>query len=75
VAVSSLAEGRPVNSIARALGFQPSSFSDMFKRELGAPPSAFDPRATLADARDTTDTQATAHADTDIDPDAGRPAV
>jgi AraC-like DNA-binding protein len=66
VAVSGLAEGRPVNSIARALGFQPSSFSDMFRRELGAPPSAFDPRGTLADIRD-------AHATVHTDIDRGRP--
>lgn len=50
VAVSGLAEGRPVSSIARSLGFQPSSFSDMFRRELGAPPTGFDPGATLGDA-------------------------
>ncbi|WP_244196108.1 AraC family transcriptional regulator [Paraburkholderia susongensis] len=48
VALSGLAEGRPVSSIARELGFQPSSFSDMFRRELGAPPTAFDPGATLS---------------------------
>ncbi|MDE1007087.1 MAG: helix-turn-helix transcriptional regulator [Paraburkholderia fungorum] len=50
VAVSGLAEGRPVSSIARSLGFQPSSFSDMFRRELGAPPTGFDPGATLSEA-------------------------
>ncbi|PQV53922.1 helix-turn-helix domain-containing protein [Paraburkholderia sp. BL21I4N1] len=50
VAVSGLAEGRPVSSIARELGFQPSSFSDMFRRELGAPPTGFDPGGTLSEA-------------------------
>ncbi|MFM0670505.1 helix-turn-helix transcriptional regulator [Paraburkholderia sediminicola] len=50
VAVSWLAEGRPVSSIARSLGFQPSSFSDMFRRELGAPPTGFDPSGTLSEA-------------------------
>ncbi|WP_259460609.1 AraC family transcriptional regulator [Paraburkholderia sp. BL23I1N1] len=48
--VSGLAEGRPVSSIARSLGFQPSSFSDMFRRELGAPPTGFDPSSTLNEA-------------------------
>ena len=50
VAVSGLAEGRSVSSIARSLGFQPSSFSDMFRRELGAPPTGFDPSGTLSEA-------------------------
>jgi AraC-like DNA-binding protein/mannose-6-phosphate isomerase-like protein (cupin superfamily) len=50
VAVSWLAEGRPVSSVARSLGFQPSSFSDMFRRELGAPPTGFDPSGTLSEA-------------------------
>ncbi|WP_144113118.1 AraC family transcriptional regulator [Paraburkholderia sp. BCC1886] len=49
VALSGLAEGRPVSSIARSLGFQPSSFSDMFRRELGAAPTEFDPQRTLND--------------------------
>jgi AraC-like DNA-binding protein len=53
VALSGLAEGRPVNSIARELGFQPSSFSDMFRRELGAPPTGFDPGGTLTSAAST----------------------
>jgi AraC-like DNA-binding protein len=52
-AVSGLAEGRPVSSIARSLGFQPSSFSDMFRRELGAPPTGFDPGGTLNEAAST----------------------
>ncbi|MFC6948542.1 hypothetical protein ACFQI9_28655 [Paraburkholderia dipogonis] len=38
-----------MSSIARALGFQPSSFSDMFRRELGAPPTGFDPSGTLSE--------------------------
>jgi len=50
VALSALAQGRPVGSIARSLGFQPSSFSDMFRRELGAPPTGFDPGGTLSEA-------------------------
>jgi AraC-like DNA-binding protein len=50
VAVSRLAEGRSVSSIARSLGFAPSSFSDMFRRELGAPPTGFDPVGTLSEA-------------------------
>lgn len=50
VAVSGLAEGRSVSSIARSLGFQPSSFSDMFRRELGAAPTGFDPGGTLSEA-------------------------
>jgi len=50
VAVSGLAEGRSVSSIARSLGFQPSSFSDMFRRELGAPPTSFEASSTLSEA-------------------------
>jgi AraC-like DNA-binding protein len=53
VAVSWLAEGRPVSSVARSLGFQPSSFSDMFRRELGAPPTGFDPSGTLSEPAST----------------------
>lgn len=48
VAVSRLAEGQPVGSVARSLGYLPGSFSDMFRRELGAPPTGFYTRATLA---------------------------
>nr|WKF59660.1 HTH-type transcriptional regulator NimR [Paraburkholderia busanensis] len=51
VAVSGLAEGRPVSRIARELGFQPSSFSDMFRRELGAAPTGFDAKSTLGDGK------------------------
>ncbi|MGV2288034.1 helix-turn-helix transcriptional regulator [Trinickia sp. YCB016] len=47
VAVSRLAEGRSVSSVARSLGYLPSSFSDMFRRELGAPPTEFYPHQTL----------------------------
>jgi AraC-like DNA-binding protein len=31
----------PVSTIARELGYSPSSFSDMFRRELGVAPSQF----------------------------------
>ncbi|SDD29282.1 AraC family transcriptional regulator [Paraburkholderia lycopersici] len=47
VAVSRLAQGQPVSAVARALGYLPSSFSDMFRRELGTPPSEFRPAGTL----------------------------
>ncbi|CAD6560890.1 HTH-type transcriptional regulator NimR [Paraburkholderia kirstenboschensis] len=50
IAVSRLAEDQPVSSVARALGYLPSSFSDMFRRELGVPPSEFRPDKTLGDA-------------------------
>ena len=49
IAVSRLAEGQPIGMIARALGYRPSSFSDMFRRELGVAPSAFSPDLTLAE--------------------------
>ncbi|HEY2020655.1 helix-turn-helix transcriptional regulator [Paraburkholderia sp.] len=58
VAVSGLAEGRSVSSIARALGYLPSSFSDMFRRELGAPPTEFDPQETLSATREASGSQA-----------------
>jgi AraC-like DNA-binding protein len=48
IALSRLAEGQSVSSVARSLGYLPSSFSDMFRRELGAPPSEFRPDETLA---------------------------
>jgi AraC-like DNA-binding protein len=48
IAVSRLAEGQPVSTVARALGFRPSSFSDMFRRELGTAPSEFCAAETLA---------------------------
>ncbi|WP_322013404.1 helix-turn-helix transcriptional regulator [Paraburkholderia sp. J12] len=47
IAVSRLAEGQAVSSVARQLGYLPSSFSDMFRRELGAPPSEFRADETL----------------------------
>jgi AraC-like DNA-binding protein len=40
-AVAELIQGVPVSAIARALGYSPSSFSDMFRRELGVTPSQF----------------------------------
>ncbi|MEM5314810.1 helix-turn-helix transcriptional regulator [Paraburkholderia sp. JHI869] len=47
LAVSRLAEGEPVSAVARMLGYLPSSFSDMFRRELGVAPSEFRPAGTL----------------------------
>jgi AraC-like DNA-binding protein len=38
IATSRLAEGHPIGAIARSLGYQPSSFSDMFRRQLGLSP-------------------------------------
>ncbi|CAG9274752.1 AraC family transcriptional regulator [Paraburkholderia unamae] len=52
VAVSRLAEGQPVSAVARMLGYLPSSFSDMFRRELGMPPSEFRPAGTLGFTRE-----------------------
>ncbi|WP_322046285.1 helix-turn-helix transcriptional regulator [Paraburkholderia sp. J67] len=43
IAVSRLAEGQSVSAVARLLGYLPSSFSDMFRRELGVPPSEYRP--------------------------------
>jgi AraC-like DNA-binding protein len=43
VATSRLSEGHAINAIARSLGYLPSSFSDMFRRELGAAPAAYIP--------------------------------
>lgn len=40
-AVAELIQGLPVNVIARSLGYSPSSFSDMFRRELGVAPSHY----------------------------------
>lgn len=40
-AAAELIQGRPVNGIARSLGYSPSSFSDMFRRELGVAPSQY----------------------------------
>lgn len=36
-----LIQGVPVSQIARSLGYSPSSFSDMFRRELGVSPSLY----------------------------------
>ncbi|WP_321788811.1 helix-turn-helix transcriptional regulator [Paraburkholderia sp. J94] len=47
IAVSRLAEGQPVSAVARLLGYLPSSFSDMFRRELGVSPSDYRPEDTL----------------------------
>jgi AraC-like DNA-binding protein len=41
IAVSKLAEGQPISTVARSLGYRPASFSDMFRRELGVSPSEF----------------------------------
>jgi AraC-like DNA-binding protein len=43
IATSRLAEGQSVSTIARSLGYLPSSFSDMFRRELGVTPAAYQP--------------------------------
>ena len=40
-AVAELIQGQPVSAIARSLGYSPSSFSDMFRRELGMAPSQY----------------------------------
>jgi len=40
-AVAALIEGAPVSRIAADLGYRPSSFSDMFRRELGMAPSEY----------------------------------
>lgn len=55
IAVSKLAEGQSVSSVARSLGFLPSSFSDMFRRELGVAPSDFRPASTLGVSDDEPD--------------------
>ncbi len=45
-AITWIAEGRPVTSIALDLGYDsPSAFCAMFKRELGVPPTRFKPAA------------------------------
>ncbi len=49
VAVSKLAEGISVSNIARDFGYLTSSFSDMFRRELGASPTKFQAGKTLRD--------------------------
>lgn len=40
-ALAELIQGLPVSTIARSLGYSPSSFSDMFRRELGVAPSQY----------------------------------
>jgi AraC-like DNA-binding protein len=40
-AVAQIIQGVPVSAIARSLGYSPSSFSDMFRRELGMAPSQY----------------------------------
>lgn len=40
-AVAQIIQGVPVSTIARSLGYSPSSFSDMFRRELGMAPSHY----------------------------------
>jgi AraC-like DNA-binding protein len=40
-AAAELIQGVPVSRIARELGYSPSSFSDMFRRELGLAPSQY----------------------------------
>jgi AraC-like DNA-binding protein len=48
IALSRLAEGQSISAVAHALGYRLSSFSDMFRRELGVAPSAFAASETLA---------------------------
>jgi len=52
IAISKLAEGLSVSAVARSLGYLPASFSDMFRRELGAPPSEFHLGTKLGAAED-----------------------
>ena len=40
-AAAELIQGVSVSQIARSLGYSPSSFSDMFRRELGVTPSLY----------------------------------
>lgn len=40
-AVAAMIQGAAVSTVARDLGYSPSSFSDMFRRELGVAPSAY----------------------------------
>jgi AraC-like DNA-binding protein len=54
IALSKLAEGQTVSSVARSLGYLPSSFTDMFRRELGTPPSEFRPDETPTASGDAT---------------------
>jgi AraC-like DNA-binding protein len=50
-AAAELIQGVPIGSIARALGYSPSSFSDMFRRELGVAPSQYGAEQGLGAAR------------------------
>lgn len=49
IATSRLSEGHAINAIARSLGYLPSSFSDMFRRELGVAPAAYMPSSGTGD--------------------------
>ena len=40
-AVAELIQGQSVSGVARSLGYSPSSFSEMFRRELGVAPSQY----------------------------------
>jgi AraC-like DNA-binding protein len=68
IAMSQLAEGEPVSRVARSLGYLPSSFSDMFRREFGVPPTEFRPQDTLrvSDGHSGTDTAPGAPGGTDL---------
>jgi len=44
-ASAELLQGEPVSRVARSLGYSPSSFSDMFRRERGMAPSALSPQS------------------------------
>jgi AraC-like DNA-binding protein len=58
IAVSKLAEGQPVSTVAHVLGYRPSSFSDMFRRELGVSPSEFTSDQKLANSAGDSDAAA-----------------
>jgi AraC-like DNA-binding protein len=50
IALSRLAEGQSISAVAHSLGYRLSSFSDMFRRELGVPPSEFAANPSVASA-------------------------
>jgi AraC-like DNA-binding protein len=50
-AVAEIIQGVPVSTIARSLGYSPSSFSDMFRRELGVAPSKYSQAHSAIDTR------------------------
>jgi AraC-like DNA-binding protein len=52
IALSRLAEGQSIGAVAHSLGYRLSSFSDMFRRELGVSPSEFTASETLAGGAD-----------------------